>query len=366
MTHDTRDYKLLFLGDTPMFDVRAPVEFNKGAFPSAINLPLMDDVERQKVGTCYKHHGQQAAIDLGQKLVCGELKEKRIAEWKHFAEQNPEGYLYCFRGGLRSRTSQQWLKEEAGIDFPLVQGGYKAMRTFLIETVEQTVEKSELYIIGGMTGTGKTDVLLQLENGLDLEGHAHHRGSSFGKHATPQPSQINFENNLAIDMLKKNETGIKKYILEDEGRAVGSCSVPLSLYQKMSISPIIWLEDSLENRVERILRDYVICLLDEFTKINGEQEGFDLFSGRLRESLMKITKRLGGKCYQRIAALMDSALISHELNEGVDAHREWVALLLSDYYDPMYNYQSKKKQDRIVFKGNHQAVTSFLKEKTRV
>jgi hypothetical protein len=89
-----------------------------------------------------------------------------------------------------------------------VVGGYKAMRSLLLETTQQAVEQCDFVLLGGLTGTGKTDVLHQLDNVLDLEGHANHRGSSFGKRATAQPAQIDFENALAIDVLKKRARGI--------------------------------------------------------------------------------------------------------------------------------------------------------------
>src|SRR3546814_1312522 len=79
MRADTRDYRELFLRDVPMLDTRAPVEFGKGAFPGAINLPLMDDAERQQVGLCYKQQGQDAAIALGHQLVSGQVKARRVA-----------------------------------------------------------------------------------------------------------------------------------------------------------------------------------------------------------------------------------------------------------------------------------------------
>ena len=189
MREDARDFRALFLDGVPMMDTRAPVEFTKGAFPGVVNLPLMTDLERQKVGTCYKQHGQDAAIKLGHQLVGGETKAHRVAAWAAFARANPHGYLYCFRGGLRSQIVQQWL-HEAGIDYPRITGGYKAMRTFLLDTLEEAVAQCRFVVVGGMTGTGKTDVLAQLPDALDLEGHANHRGSSFGKRATGQPAQI--------------------------------------------------------------------------------------------------------------------------------------------------------------------------------
>ncbi|MBY0410253.1 MAG: tRNA 2-selenouridine(34) synthase MnmH, partial [Burkholderiaceae bacterium] len=139
MAENLTDYRHIFLNDVPMMDVRAPVEFGQGAFPGVANLPLMNDEERHKVGTCYKQNGQDAAIALGHRLVSGAPKQERIAAWAAFAQAHPHGVLYCFRGGLRSQTSQQWLHSEAGIDYPRVIGGYKAMRTFLLETTQQAV-----------------------------------------------------------------------------------------------------------------------------------------------------------------------------------------------------------------------------------
>ena len=208
------NYRALLLNDTPLIDTRAPIEFAKGSFAHAINLPLMSDSEREQVGSCYKQHGQKAAIALGHQLVSGAIKEERIKAWLDHIEQHPDAYIFCFRGGLRSQISQQWLKD-AGVDCPRIKGGYKAMRGFLINTIEETAQQCQFTVLGGLTGTGKTDILLQLPNSLDLEGHANHRGSSFGKHATVQPTQINFENALASDILKKRYIVISHFIIEN-------------------------------------------------------------------------------------------------------------------------------------------------------
>ncbi|MNF23420.1 tRNA 2-selenouridine synthase [compost metagenome] len=363
MRDNTSDYRQLFLDDVPMMDARAPVEFAKGAFPGVINLPLMDDSERQRVGTCYKQHGQQAAIELGQQLVSGALKAERIEAWAAFARANPEGYLYCFRGGLRSQIVQQWLKSEAGIDYPRVIGGYKAMRSFLLETTQQATAQCDFILVGGMTGTGKTEVIAQLDNSLDLEGHANHRGSSFGKRATLQPAQIDFENALAIDILKKRAAGIEQFVLEDEGRIIGKSALPLELYQGMQEFPLVWLEDSLEGRVERILKDYVTDLCAEFVALHGAQEGFKAFAERLRQSLANILKRLGGERYQRLAAIMDQALLEQQSQGVVDLHRGWIEALLVEYYDPMYAFQRENKAGRIEFVGEQADVVAFLRQR---
>ncbi|ANY89290.1 MULTISPECIES: tRNA 2-selenouridine(34) synthase MnmH [Pseudomonas] len=365
MRNDCTDYRQLFLDDVPMMDMRAPIEFTKGAFPGAVNLPLMNDQERQKVGTCYKQHGQDAAIALGHQLVTGAIKQTRLEAWVTFAQAHPDGYLYCFRGGLRSQLVQALLRDEAGIQYPKVEGGYKAMRTFLLETTLQAVDECDFVLIGGLTGTGKTDVLLQLDNVLDLEGHANHRGSSFGKRATAQPAQIDFENQLAIDILKKRARGLQQFVLEDEGRIIGSCSVPLELYQGMQQYPLVWLEDSFENRVERLLRDYGINLHAEFVERHGAEHGPRLFAERIRQSMANIQKRLGGERYQRLSVLLEQALEA-QLNTGeVDLHRGWIEGVLKEYYDPMYAYQREAKAERIEFAGDGVEVREYLKARAK-
>lgn len=362
MSIDYTDYRDIFLNDRPLMDARAPVEFSKGSFPRVLNLPLMNDDERQRVGTCYKQQGQQAAIILGHQLVSGEVKAERIQAWADFARAHPDGYLYCLRGGLRSQIVQQWLKDKAGIDYPRVGGGYKAMRTFLLETVDQAVAQCDFVLLGGMTGTGKTDVLTQLNNGLDLEGHANHRGSSFGKRATGQPCNIDFENRLAVDVLKKRAAGIEHFVLEDESRMVGSCALPLPLFQGMQQFPMVWLEDSLEGRVERILRDYVVDLCAEFIAVHGD-DGFAVFSERLLESLNNVQKRLGGERHRRMLILMEDALAEQGRSGAVDLHRGWIEGLLREYYDPMYAFQREKKDSRIEFSGDKAAVLDYLRER---
>ncbi|MCD5971838.1 tRNA 2-selenouridine(34) synthase MnmH [Pseudomonas quasicaspiana] len=360
MRENSADLRHIFLNDIPLMDVRAPVEFAKGAFGQSVNLPLMNDAEREAVGTAYKQQGQQAAIELGHQLVSGSTKEARIEGWAEFVRCQPEGYLYCFRGGLRSQITQQWLKDIAGIPYPRVLGGYKAMRTFLIDTIECAVQECELVVVGGLTGSGKTEVLAGLSNALDLEGHANHRGSSFGKRVSAQPGQIDFENALAVDILKKRHRGAEHFVLEDEGRAIGSRAVPLSLFRQMQAAPLVWLQDSVESRVERILKDYVIDLCADFVAVHGAEEGFNAFAERLRQSLASNLRRLGGERYNRLAVIMDSALQMQQATGLVDAHRQWIEQLLTEYYDPMYAYQRDSKSERIEFAGDQAAVRDYL------
>lgn len=362
MREDSADYRSIFLNDVSLMDVRAPGEFYKGAFPGTVNLPLLNDIERQKVGTCYKQHGQEAALDLGYRLVSGKVRDDRMEAWSAFTRTHPQGYLYCFRGGLRSQIVQQWLAQ-AGLTIPRVKGGYKAMRSFLIDTTETAVLECDFVVIGGLTGTGKTEVLAQLDNALDLERHANHRGSGFGKHATPQPSQIDFENGLAIDILKQRAAGSQQFVIEDEGPVIGSCSVPLPLYQGMQQFPLVWLEDDFEGRVARILGDYVIDLRSEFVAQYGDEQGMIAFAERLHQSLSSIARRLGGERTQHLSAIMNAALEEQARSGAVDLHRGWIEGLLREYYDPMYTFQRERKGSRIVFSGGQQAVCEYLRQR---
>lgn len=362
MRDNTEDFRRLFLADVPLIDVRAPIEFAKGAFPAASNLPLMFDDERQQVGTTYKQRGQEAAIALGHKLVCGDTKTARIDAWISRINANPNGYLYCFRGGLRSQLVQQWLAD-AGVQYPRVIGGYKAMRRFLIDSLDEAVEQCPPVLVAGLTGTGKTEVIADLNNSLDLEGHAHHRGSSFGRHATPQPTQIDFENRLSIEALKVREAGAQRLVLEDEGRMVGSCSVPLNVYNAMQQAPLVWLEDSQKNRINRILSDYVTRMHAEFAAMHIEPEhAFNAFSEYLLGSLLRIRKRLGGEQHQTLDALMRDALQEQQRSGNVSLHRAWIKSLLENYYDPMYAYQLDSKQARVVFSGDHAEIIEYLND----
>ena len=360
MRPNTQDYQSLFLNDTPLLDVRAPVEFAQGAFPGAVNVPLMTDDERHQVGLQYKQRGQESAIRLGHQLVCGETKAARIARWAEFARKHPDGYLYCFRGGLRSQISQQWLNE-AGIEYPRILGGYKAMRAFLLESLEQTIAHSSFLLVAGFTGCGKTEVIHDIDATVDLEKLAHHRGSSFGKHATDQPVQIDFDNRLAIALLRLHARGIKHIALEDESRLIGRCALPISLRDIMLKSPVVWLEEPTETRVERILHDYVEDLGNQFNSLHGSIDGFDAFSQRLLESLQKLYKRLGGERHARLDAAMREALAAQKATGSIDLHREWIRPLLTEYYDPMYEHQRESKAERVVFSGDRQSVTQYLK-----
>lgn len=355
---DSADYQRVFLQDVPLIDLRAPIEFQQGAFPSASNLPLMDDSERQAVGTCYKQHGQQAAIALGHRLVNGKRREQRTQAWIEQCTRQPEGYLYCFRGGLRSQLVQQWLRE-AGVNYPCISGGYKALRRFLLNTLESVITLP-MMVVGGNTGCGKTRLLNELVAGIDLEGIAHHRGSSFGRTLVKQPTQIDFENRLAIRMLQKQQGGCQHWVLEDESRIIGRNSLPLGLYNSMQQAPLVVIDEPFNVRLARLQDEYIDQMRSAFEQTYGEQTGWQQYDEYLHYGLFTIRRRLGLARFQQLTQRLESALQLQRAGGSSEAHQQWLLPLLQHYYDPMYRYQLEKKSQRIIFRGNYAEVTEFL------
>ena len=352
-------FDALLLDQIPMFDVRAPIEFEKGAFPAVVNLPLMNDDERQQIGTCYKEQGQDAAIALGHQLVNGATKDQRVQQWHEFANTHPNAVLYCFRGGLRSKVSQQWLAE-AGIAIPFVEGGYKAVRTHLIERLDQLIEELPAYVLSGRTGTGKTEILPLFDRTIDLEGIAKHRGSSFGKYIEEQPTQINFENNLAIALMQLNRISQAPIIYEDESRLVGCRLLPDSLQAKLKTSPIMVLNDDFDARIERIFGEYVVKAIAAWEQeLNNPDQAFHEFGDSLLQSMFRIRKRLGSEAHTHLVKLLEAALHAQSTKHDLSGHKDWIAYLLTHYYDPMYDYQLSLKQDRVVMQGTSSELVAW-------
>ena len=359
--NDTEDFRRLFIDDIPLMDVRAPVEFGQGAFPLAQNLPLLDDQQREAIGKRYKDAGQDEAVRLGLELATPAIREQRLAAWREFCRRHPDGYLYCFRGGLRSRTTQQWLRE-AGIDYPLVRGGYKAMRRYLIEELETSTRELRLICVGGLTGCGKTRVLRQIRHHVDFEGLANHRGSAFGRDPLDrQPSTIDWENAVSIAMLKHRIRFPQQVLfVEDEGRLIGRVNMPDSLYAALLRAPRAILRASLEQRVELIRQDYVQHAWPAYQQAYAANAR-ENFSCYVLDNLARIRKRLGGERYTRVRNQFEAALGRFFDTGEADGFSTGIRVLLEEYYDPMYRYQKSIKQPDIVFEGSDTELLDWAK-----
>lgn len=359
---DSRDWQALLAQDIPIIDVRAPVEFAQGALPAAINLPLMNDRERAAVGTCYKQQGQQAALALGHQLVSGDTRTSRLNAWREACLRYPNGYLCCARGGLRSHIVQQWI-HASGIAYPRVEGGYKQLRQAAIQGIE-TLSRLPMVLVGGFTGSGKTQLVKTQPLGVDLEGLAHHRGSSFGRTLSPQLSQASFENALAATLLRKHLTWHRQHhafwVLEDEGQMIGANHLPQTVREQMSIAPIAVVEEPLERRLERLRIEYFIDMQRAFCGAHGEEQGWQAYRDYLHQGLFAIRRRLGLERYATLAERQRVAVDSQQRSGDTDGHFSWLVPLLGNYYDPMYRYQLEKKAAKICFRGDYHSVAAWL------
>lgn len=237
----------------PVADVRTPAEFAQGHVPGAFNLPLFSNEERARVGTTYKQEGREAAILLGFDLT-GD-------KWVGFIRQALEAAPYkriavhCWRGGMRS-AAMAWALDLYGFEVYLVQGGYKSYRRWVFRQLEQPYP---LWALGGLTGSGKTSILGQLdllgEQVIDLEDLAQHRGSSYGTlNRLVQPTQEQFENELAARLCAMDP---KRMIwIEDESRNLGKCMLPELLWMGIQGAFLFDLQVSLEQRVDALVKEY--------------------------------------------------------------------------------------------------------------
>ncbi len=336
--------EILELGITSV-DVRAPGEHEQGTVPGAINLPILDDAERTRVGTTYKTEGADAARRLGHALVQGAVKRERVAAWQVHLERHPGAFLFCWRGGERSAIAQGWLMD-AGVEVRRVQGGYKALRRLCLTALEISErDASRWWVVAGRTGSGKTELLRELPFAVDLEGLAAHRGSAFGARPEAQPSPATFENHLACELLRRRGRSI---VLEDESRTIGRLAVPEAVHAAMQQCRIVLLDTPFEQRIANIRREYV----DEPLRAGRAEAALQ---GQYQASLSRIQRRLGGARCREVAEALDRGFAS-------GSHEGWIARLLEWYYDPMYDYQLGKKQARIRYTGDMPAVRDFLIE----
>jgi tRNA 2-selenouridine synthase len=301
----------------PMIDVRSPGEFEQGHIPGAHNIPLFDNDERAKVGTIYKQVGREKAIETGYKIVTPKLKSF-IEQTRKFSSSAI--LVHCWRGGMRSAGFANFLNEN-GINTHTLIRGYKAFRSYVLKSFEKNVN---LLILGGETGSGKTEILKKMgEAGeliIDLENLAHHKGSAFGSLGEKsQPTQEQFENNLAFNFFNTSNPG-KVIWLEDESRAIGTCQIPNSLWEKMKEAPIIRVKIPKEQRIERLMNDY--------GKFSKEE---------LANCILKIQKRLGPQHAK------------HALEELEMGNLRTVADSTLTYYDKAYDYNHEKRNFKDVF-----------------
>lgn len=297
----------------PVLDVRSPGEFAHAHFPGAYSLPLFSDEERKVVGTAYKQQSREQAIKLGLDYFGGKMRgmveqvEQIIGAFA--GAKSGAVLVHCWRGGMRS-AGVSWLLNLYGFKVYTLKGGYKAFRSWALR---QFGRSYDLRVLGGYTGSGKTEVLKTLAATapvIDLEGLAGHKGSAFGGLGEDaQPGQEMFENRLAIALhsLSRGITGQPVWI-EDESRRIGNVNIPSAFWEIMRAAPVSFLSVPFDERLGHICATY------------GKHKQEELIN-----AVVRIKKRLGGA---------DTKSVLNYIVE--DNYTEAFRILLT-YYDRFYN-----------------------------
>lgn len=298
-------------------DVRSPSEFEHAHIPGAHSIPLFDDQQRAEIGTLYKQQGKQPAILRGFEII-GPRMHEIARDVLKLAGDDGEVHVHCWRGGMRSR-SVAWLLEQVDLQVTVLNGGYKAFRKHVLEWFKEPLP---LFVLSGLTGSGKTEQLKRLaeqgEQVVDLEAIANHRGSAFGNIGLgEQPSTEQFENTL-FTQLRSLDTSAPIWV-EDESRNIGAAMLPHHFFAQLRTAPAIFMMAPRDFRRDHIAAEY------------GSLPQEELIS-----AIERITKRMGG---QNVKIAVEAVR-----NDNIGVAIE----ILLDYYDRTY-LANKSKMTRDVF-----------------
>ncbi len=324
----------------PVLDVRSPGEFSHAHVPGAFSLPLFTDEQRKIIGTAYNKQSRQAAVNTGLQYFSERMKQVFdevsgiLIRWKDegkIQKGEPNGLLmYCWRGGMRS-GAMAWLLSLYGYKIYTLTGGYKSFRRWALAQFEK---RYNLNIVGGFTGSGKTEILKKLKQDgqrvINLEALANHKGSAFGSLGQQaQPSAEMFENMLAAELCEEahrpasiingNEYTREEndpIWIEDESMHIGSIGIPRVFWAQMRQSSLFFFDIPFKERLKNIVYGY------------GEYE-----KPQLEACILKIQKRLGG---------LETKNALRFLQEG--KMQECFSVLLR-YYDKLYTISLHNREN---------------------
>ncbi|MFD1953604.1 tRNA 2-selenouridine(34) synthase MnmH [Paenibacillus thailandensis] len=304
--------KLRENGELTTIDVRSPSEFKEATIPGSLNIPFFNDEERAEIGTIYKQVSVEAAKERGLEIVSGKLP----SFIKQFAGLAGKKAVFCWRGGMRSRTTATVLSL-MDIHVYRITGGYRAYRQWVVEQLQSMDFAPSAVVLHGNTGTGKTAILRRLEEKgapvLDLEAMAGHRGSIFGEIGLNSHNQKMFDALLMEKLLAYRQAPY--VLLEAESRRIGKAVLPDLIMRKKETGLHIRIELPIEERVRQIIGDY-----RPWEHPDACKSAF---------------KRIKDRIHTPVAAEIESCL-------NQDKYERAVELLLSYYYDPKYSHASSQ------------------------
>ncbi len=306
-------------GELTVIDVRSPSEYEDATIPGSVNIPLFSDKERSEVGLLYKQVSPEAAQEKGLEIVSSKLPHFI----KQFQKLEGKKAVFCWRGGMRSKTSAT-VVDLMGMDVFRLDGGYRSYRNWVLDKLNTADYPQQAYVLNGNTGVGKTAILHQLHHEgfpvIDLEAHANHRGSIFGQIGMAPHNQKTFDSLLIEDLERLKQSDF--VLLEGESRRIGKVLLPDFLLEKKEQGIQFFIDLPIEERVTNILDDY--------QPWDHEQECMDAFK--------KIKRRM----HTPIAQQIETELTSNNYSLAV-------RLLLEYYYDPLYEHSiNQYREDQII------------------
>ncbi len=292
-------------------DVRSPEEFKLDSLPGSVNIPLFSDSQRSEIGKIYRASGKNTAITRGSEFV-GEKLGKIIDTIMGYRDRDL--IITCARGGMRSGAVTSLLNS-LGIKALKLRNGYKGYREYVRERLESLVIKPPVFVLYGLTGTGKTKVIRNIDYAADLEEMAGHRSSIFGGIGLRQKTQKEFESSIVkrIDDLNNAPW----LLLEGESKKVGNLHIPHMFFNLMKNAHPLLLVTEREKRVDIILEEY-----------SG-----NLNKDEIREIVKSLRSKLGSSVIEELMTLLEK-----------DELREFIGILFDKYYDPLYLHKLKRKK----------------------
>lgn len=318
-----------------LIDVRSPSEYKNFSIPGSINIPFFNDEERAEIGTLYKQTSVEAAKVRGLEIISAKLPEFV----QQFKEISGHKTVYCWRGGMRSRTTATLLSL-MDVHVSRLEGGIREYRKWVLTQLEQTEAPFKAYVLNGLTGTGKTRILKTLEKQgypvIDLEGLANHKGSIFG-HIGVEPHNQKVFDSLFVQQFRELEKA-PFVLFEAESARIGKVVIPQWVTELKAQSVQFIIEMPIEERIKEIIEDY--------RPLEHQAECIAAFQRIKTRMPLDISKQI------------EVDLETREFSSAV-------RLLLEYYYDSRYRHtglQYPDHQKKVLHVRNLEEAISAIKE----